>query len=722
MKRKLAIISIFSLALMLVLTTSVFLMTRYLDPNKYKGRMSQYVYAKTGQVLVINGSMEWSFFPWIGLKANNLTYYNSPEFTPKTFISAKEMDIKVKLLPLLRGKIEVGSVIFDHATLNLIKETNGKYNWETLTKSKQTENKNAEPSYAANNLSITSLKIINSKLNWYDSIKQTHTTLDDLDIDSKNLQLGHPFPLSIDFTLIDKKGVKDLSLELKSDISISKDAKSYDLENLKIVTNYFLAKQKLAIKASGKLNIDLSQHHLKTNLDLASEGLNAKLNLSGDFSPHLNLDGQLSTNQFDLKELLSALGSEMHTKNNKSLRRVLVDSNIAITDQSINLSKLHAKIDSSDIYGAFKTIPGKKSYQINLVTNQINIDDFIPAKDEDNQEESGTSNNKKDQPWNLNGSFKVGKLIANKISLSNLNGSISATPGLIKISPITATFYQGSLAGTIVVDKRNSANTNILIKQTANNVDVKELLHQFSESDKLSGRTDLSVDLVSNVNKQHSFLEGLNGKIRLSLHQGSLRGMDVIYQLSRAHAFIKHLSTHGLSDSKETAFSAVTSTGTVVNGVINMDDLLLTSDYLKVNGKGSTNLVTTEIKYHLNALAQPRLAAENNQIGKEITIYQVPIKVSGKLSKPSVNLDFAELAKLFIAKEIQKPISDHIGKNINKLKNNLKDKVEEKIKSFSPVSLLNKLTTKNGSDKEPAPVEDANARNNDDISDSTTAQ
>lgn len=719
MKRKLAITGIFCLLLVILLGFSAFIMSRYIDPNKYKGKISQYVYAKTGQVLVINGQMQWSLFPWVGLRATNLTYYNAPDFTPKTFISAKEMDIKVKLIPLIRGKVEVGNVTLDHAVLNLIKNAQGKFNWQTLTKKDHENDKDSTPSKAVATLTIQSLKIKNSKLNWYDQAKKSHTKLGDLNITSKNIQFGQPFPLDVDFNLLDDKNNKTMAIAFQSDLTVATNYQKYTVSNLVMKSDYFLPKEKLALKVQGNLNADLTEQQLTTALDVAVADLNLKLNLTGNIGKQLNLAGTISTDEFDLKDLLHNFDVDMHTKNNQSLHKVTMLSKLHINDKNIELGQLHAKIDQSNIFGNVQISMQNKSYHFNLNTNVIDINDYLSDGKDTGSSSKVAADKSKSSPWNVAGSFRIDNLKAEKLTLNNVNGNISANKNLIRISPLRANFYKGTLDGTISVDKHDPNRTTTYIKESANNIDIKELLHQFSDSDKLSGLASLSTDLSSVTSQNSSFVAGLNGKIRLTLAQGSLQGVDVIYQLSRAHAFIKHLSSRGLSDSKHTDFASLTTTGIVNNGVINMDDLAVTSEYLKVSGKGTTNLVNNDIHYSLNALAQPKLVAVNDQIGKEITVYQVPIKVSGKLNKPSVNVDYAELAKTFIAKEIQKPISNQINKNLNNLKNGLKDKVGEKIKSFSPVSLLNKLTSSH--DEESTPNNEAQEANNQ-TNENTTAE
>jgi AsmA protein len=713
MKKLLTITGIFLFLLALLLVASGIYISR-IDPNKYKGRISQYVYAKTGQVLVINGNMHWSLFPWVGLKANDLTYYNPPTFTPKIFISAKEMDIKIKLMPLLRRRIEIGNITLDNAVLNLIKNKSGQYNWQSIANSNKKEQdiddkQNSKANTTISNLTIESLKIKNGKLNWFDQQKNSRTRITALNISSKAIQFGQPFPLSVHFILINDHNAKNLALDVHGDISLASDYQTFNFEDLTVKGEYYLKEKTIDIRGDGNLAADLRKQIMVSNVNFGVGNIKGQLTLKGnDLNKKPHLSGTLSADDFDLRPIMQTVGKPMNTKNNNALKSVSLLGKIDMTASSLQLIQLHAKVDKTDIFGNINLVSNKKLVRFNLTANEINLDDYLPDKDttskSDNRNET-KNNTQSPLPWQINGTVKIANVNTDKFKLKNLGTTISVQNDIVKISPLRANLYSGNLEGSILI-KKTKNKTAFYIKQSIKNVNIKELLHEFSDSDKLSGSANLTTDLRSMTDEKTNFLSALNGNINFALTNGSLQGIDIIYQLSRAHAFIKRLPSPAITDSKRTEFSALKANATVNNGVIYTDDLALTSDYLKVNGKGTTNLLTKEVRYHLNALAQPKLAAANNQIGEEITVYQVPIKVSGKLNKPSVNLDFIELAKVFYSKEIQKPISEKVTKNLNHLKDNLKDKVQEKIKDIAPSKLLSKLTkSKDETTNEAVPVE-----------------
>jgi uncharacterized protein involved in outer membrane biogenesis len=74
------------------------------NPNDFKGTISQKVYQKTGQQLIIGGDISWSFYPGFGIKIDDVRVRN--------LVSVGEIKANVQLLPLLHGKIKARKLIF----------------------------------------------------------------------------------------------------------------------------------------------------------------------------------------------------------------------------------------------------------------------------------------------------------------------------------------------------------------------------------------------------------------------------------------------------------------------------------------------------------------------------------------------------------------------------------------------------------------------------------
>lgn len=107
------------------------ILSHVLSPKLLVNQLDGYLFEKTGQHLSIKGSSGLSFFPWLGFDAQNITI-TSPKGFDTPLAEIGELQIKVKLLPLLKGNVNIGRVVVKKATFNLVTAASGQTNWGNL--------------------------------------------------------------------------------------------------------------------------------------------------------------------------------------------------------------------------------------------------------------------------------------------------------------------------------------------------------------------------------------------------------------------------------------------------------------------------------------------------------------------------------------------------------------------------------------------------------------
>src|ERR1700737_833070 len=105
------------------------------NPNDYKPRIAAAVRDATGRELVLQGDIKLSVFPWIALELGPASLGNPPGFSEQPFLSFKHAAVRARLLPLLAKRLEVGRVEVDGLDLRLLKNAEGKGNWEGFGRS-----------------------------------------------------------------------------------------------------------------------------------------------------------------------------------------------------------------------------------------------------------------------------------------------------------------------------------------------------------------------------------------------------------------------------------------------------------------------------------------------------------------------------------------------------------------------------------------------------------
>ena len=185
----------------------------FVDPSHYKGRIAAAVKESTGRDLQLTGDIKLSVIPWIALELGPATLGNPPGFGDEPFLSFTRASVRVRLLPLLRQRLEVARVEVDGLDLRLRKNAQGRGNWHS-----------AEPDLRAAeaNVDHTSTGALQSLGNI--RIKDGRLSYEGFTVEKINLETGSPaadrnIPVSLTF---DAKGAapgNELSLNAKFDVS-----------------------------------------------------------------------------------------------------------------------------------------------------------------------------------------------------------------------------------------------------------------------------------------------------------------------------------------------------------------------------------------------------------------------------------------------------------------------------------------------------------------------
>src|SRR5262249_14800838 len=124
-----------------------------------------------------------------------------------------------------------------------------------------------------------------------------------------------------------------------------------------------------------------------------------------------------------------------------------------------------------------------------------------------------------------------------------------------------------------------------------------------------------------------------------------------------------------------TVFNTLQTNGTIDKGVLRVDQLRIETDFLKVHGGGTLDTTTEAINYQLvasvNKLQPTGSPAEGAGGGLDaLKSVEVPLAITGTLSKPTVRPDLEALAKGKLGQEVKQQAVDQVKK---KLGDKLKD-------------------------------------------------
>ena len=126
--RKIAI-TLGIIVVVIVVGATFFLAT--FDVNKYRGTIQSQIEKRIGRPVTL-GDMHLKVFP-PRFAVQDLSIADDPRFSPDApFVKAKELDVSIKLLPLLHKQIEIDSLNLAQPNVNLIKNQGGQWNFASL--------------------------------------------------------------------------------------------------------------------------------------------------------------------------------------------------------------------------------------------------------------------------------------------------------------------------------------------------------------------------------------------------------------------------------------------------------------------------------------------------------------------------------------------------------------------------------------------------------------
>lgn len=234
------------------------------DPNSYKPELTAAVQKATGRELTVAGELKLSLYPRIGLNIGASELGNAAGFGPAPFARIGAMDVRVNLLPLLYGKVEVGTVVLKGVQLNLAKNAAGVTNWADLAalaaKQQQEQQGPVTP------INIEGLAIEDVTLVWDDRQAKVHEQLHLAHLNSGRIQYGQPFPLDLGLTL--NSGTRQITatMALQGELMIDPLGQKYALNGFDLgidASGKGLPMQPVKARLGGNLAADLGQQRVE---------------------------------------------------------------------------------------------------------------------------------------------------------------------------------------------------------------------------------------------------------------------------------------------------------------------------------------------------------------------------------------------------------------------------------------------------------------------------
>ncbi|MGD2119742.1 MAG: AsmA family protein [Chromatiales bacterium] len=693
--------------IIVLLVLIVIILPFVIDPNDYRDEIITAVEKSTGRQLSIDGDLQLSVFPKLGIDINKLQLSNAKGFPDQPFAAIEQASVYVNIMPLLSKRLEASTITLDGLQLNLAKNKQGQTNWQDLA---TTSEKTSEPDReAAGNaalasLSIGGISINDANISWSDASTGQSFQVRQFQLNTGAIRPNTPIEMAMGFSFDSNQPVMQAKFQLDGTLSLDE------------ASNQLLVNQLAAeLEATGDMfSSGALKASLNTDVQAGMDGKSVKLSklvlksgelqLTGNFvATNLDsqpaVDGHLNIKPLNLRNWLTSQGITLpEMSNDEALSEFAADIQLNSSGNTSKISKLQIKLDQSNIDGNALVQGQHSEFAINI--DQINLDDYLPAAETDSQSPStpppaatgggattpaGTVS---DEPSPLfpvetlrmldtKGKISIGKLIVSKLSSQDVKVNLLAKDGKINIDKQIGRFYQGSFKGNTRLNvagntpKLSSANQ-------LTNIQAGPLLKDLTGQERLTGTGKFNMDIHSSGNSVPAIKRDLDGKLDFQFTDGAVKGINLAKIIRETRAKFEGESLPESAEPEQTDFSELSGSATISDGVLNNNDLLAKSPFLRINGAGTINLVQETLDYTVQATIVETSKGQGGKELEDLRGLNIPVKLTGAYVAPKYQIDWG---KVLLSSQKTK-VDEKLKEKKQELKDKLKDKLGDKLKGL----------------------------------------
>ncbi|WP_135212990.1 AsmA family protein [Vitreimonas flagellata] len=549
----------------------------------------------TGRDLTLGDDIQITFWPALGFSVNDAMLSNPEDFpSDEAFLAANRIVFAVKVMPLLRGAIEVKELILDGAEVRL----------------------RAEDDAAANN-------------NWTfptENNSQQENTLEDLRLDDVRM---------ID-SMISFQGAEGEPLVLQ-DVDASLALQSLDLPaQLQAAFDY--RNQRINLESNiGLPRAVLEQGETPFSAAVRSDPLQA--NFEGVFHSATGaLTGGVDASGNSLRALMAWIGTPMAAGG--GFGPFNVEGQMAHEGQQTALTDATLRLDDINANGSLTLITqesGRLRVNGALSSAAIDLNTYLPPPAQAGQEGVEVDTAWSTSPLDLSGlraldadlQLNLGSLRFQRMSFADVALALRVANGAADARLTRISMYDGGGTARLIADG-SGATPRIAFEIDAQNVQAETLLRDAIGFDKIVGRGRLRASLVGTGTSQAALMRSLHGNASFNFNDGQWKGVNLA-QIARTVQ--SALTGQAAGEGSSTDFAELSATFAVADGVMATNDMRMLNPYVRLEGSGLVNIGAQTIDMRI----APR--AVNNAQGQggdaSVAGLGVPFRISGPWSRVS---------------------------------------------------------------------------------------
>ncbi len=532
------------------------------SPDLIKQRIAERISTATGRKVTLAGEPSLSVYPHLAVTIGGLTIASPKGMGDDPFLLADEVTTRLRLLPLLVGRVELDAFELVRPRVHLITDADGRANW-TMAPG------DADGGPAIADLALGRVQIDDGTVIYDDLADKRHEELTAVALD---LTWARPAAAA---SGSGKLQWRDETIEFNGSV-----ANPLDLYAGKgSPVRFAIASTPLRLSFNGKA-----------------------LGLDG-----ADFEGDASVSTPSLRKVVAWLGTPLG--NGSILGPASIEGQLAWHGSELSFSKASFNLDGNDARGAVSVDLGgaRPAIQGTIAAAKLDLSPYFEAASAD----LGVNG-----PWPFAATrLPVADLVdcdlrlsVNEVLIGGVRLAAFGATGIIKDGAVSvnigeAEVYGGKFGATIAAEMAGERLTTHIKAKIAGAL-AQAPLKNLLDIDALSGKANAGIDISGSGTTWGELVHSLAGDASIAIADGTLSGIDMNAIAAR---MIDPLAEPMPPGDGATPFSRLAATLTLANSVLSTGDLAVEGEGYAValSGRGSLITGTVEANATLTMKADP---------------------------------------------------------------------------------------------------------------------
>ncbi|NIG62581.1 MAG: outer membrane assembly protein AsmA [Serratia symbiotica] len=585
--------------LLVVLVAGISALVLLVNPNDFRAYMVKKVEQNSGYQLMLSGDLRWHIWPQLSILSGHVTLTAPGAQAP--LVSAENMRLDVKLLPLLSHHLFVKQVMLKNSVIRLTPESEEQHPVDAPIAPVEPFVKSVDTPWK---LGIDHLRIVDSLLIWQ---RANNTQINVRDI---NLTLQQNDQRQVQMALSSRinRDQRDLTLTMAADIDLQHYPRQINAKLTRF--NYQLAGADIlngGIKGEGYAQCSYQQT-----------------------PPHIVFNPvSISANDNQFTGDVTATMAEVPT---------LV----------MNLSSANLNLDALSGWQSRTSFKTQVTASAPVIASQI----------DDQQQDMAELRN-----FNAQLIMQVDKLTYRGMNITQLAVQADNQRGLLRLHKLSGQLADGHFSFPGSLDVRGD-KTIIALQPLLQHVEMGTLLKAFDMPQVMSGKFSMQGELIGDRLTLPASIHSWRGSAQLAMQEGKLHGLNV-QQLVQQVVARSDSSVRGQDNYPHyTAVAQLAANASLNQGRVNISEMNAQSPLLSMDGSGTVNMVGKQCDMAIN-LRVTRGWQGRSDLIEQLQKTSIPLRVYGPWAHLNYQLQVEQILHKTLENRAKKALCNWIEKNKN---------------------------------------------------------